>query len=78
MTGPGYPERGPGGRPEPDAKDERGFGRQAGMALKSNNNHPSLGSYYVLGTFLIAFHLPTNLTKQELILLFTDVPRLES
>lgn len=78
MTGPDNPERGPGGRPEPDAKDERGFGRQEGMALTSNNNHPSSGSYYVLGTFLIAFHLPTNLTKQEVILLLTDVPHLES
>lgn len=46
------------------------------MALMSNNSYPSMDSYYALGKFLIAFHLPINLTKQEVTPL-PDVPHLE-
>lgn len=35
-----------------------------------------MNSYYALSTFLIAFHLPIDLTKQEVTLL-PDVPHLE-
>lgn len=71
-----YPEKCPGGRDLSQMLRMKGLWEQEGMALMNNNNYPLLGSSCVPGTFLTAFHLPTNLTKQDTILLLLDVPHL--
>lgn len=49
---------------------------EEGTALMNGNYCPLVGSYYMSGMFLIAFCLTTNVTKQDVNLLLTNIPYL--